>query len=664
MKKLLIPFAIAALALFGCAKEATLESKKIEIVDPNPPAEDPDVISFQSYLPAKFTKSTWWSSTNKVNWNVDDAVWITDGTLGAVYTALKGGKDSTLLDHFAGDTLVFVPGTEYRAYFPSEIANYDGVKGAFGLPQQREYSGFDRTFDLPMVAKKVRTVAEGVQKLPQDTLNFKNLCGILCLKVIEKQDLINILKPLDQAYGNGYLVIKRMKIYAAQPVCGPGEITYDDVPAIALAPNSNPIIINVNNQIRATGTASPVYTYLPEGKYTDMYIDFETHMGNEFTAKIKGEVNINRGALTEVEASIIQKPASIAIPQTSNCMMVYTNGIYSFRPTKAETGESIGAVDHAVLLWEQYFPSSTTNEAPATNQILQEVSYNAEKDSLYFTVSEFPAYGGNALVGAADKDGKILWSYHIWLQRTASGVYSVDGGIGMTSYDKAGNYQIMNFSLGSTGIMTSNNGGSTTYTCQPLLYQWGRKDPFLGETRSTSLGRIKVAGTEWTSMSGTASLEEATNNPTVFYASDAPEWCSDPSAATWAGDTKSVTDPCPYGYRVMEAEAFEGDYFLSCVVKDNRGVMFQDPDLLASGSASAVVINYSNSSYIKPSDGSFSASGSTYCWTRTATDGEASMARTFNYASSKWSVIDGNHSNAYPVRCQLIPTLAGPTPSE
>lgn len=652
MSKFYLPIAIAVLALSGCAKDAALESKKkIEIVDPNPPVEAPDVISFRAKLPSKFTKTTTMVSTQKTIWNVDDHIWISDGSSSAVYTSKSGGKDSTVLSHVSGDTLKFKKGTEYIAVFPSEIGDFNGVKGEFGLPAYRTWAGFDRFSDVPMVAKKVRSIDDRAQELPQDTLNFKNLCGIL---------KINISEPSAINSSFGYLIIKNMSISADQPLCGRADFLDFDNPSLSLKGDLTPILLNCNGELRVSTSATPVFIYLPEGKYSNLLLEYnastssttpsiiDAARANLFFSRYTDELEIKRGSVTEINVGIQAIPKPVSITQTSNCLVIYKAGSYNFKPTKAESGESVGAIDHAVLLWETLFDGTM----PEKNQIITSVRYDAAKDSVNFLISNYPANGGNCLVGVADADNKILWSYHIWLQVPDEGV------MGVTSYDTEGRYNILNVSMGATGIMKSNSGGSQNYICQPLLYQWGRKDPFPGQGRNYNVyGRISAAGEAWISASGPASLETSIGNPTTFYSSSGPDWCSDSEAPTWDGPTKSVTDPCPYGYRVMDAAAFDGDYFKSCESKANRGILFMDKALLDAGNTSAVVINYANSSCIKSVDGSFATAGTTYCWTRNASDKTEGSARAFYSANgSAWELQDGVRAAGYPVRCQLIPT--------
>ncbi len=99
---------------------------------------------------------------------------------------------------------------------------------------------------------------------------------------------------------------------------------------------------------------------------------------------------------------------------------------------------------------------------------------------------------GNALVGAYDSEGQVIWSWHIWTRpkendpRTfntklyytydwdANGIYGKDSG-----KPRVAGYTLMNCNLGA--MVDKITGSVTTYAAYRTygtLYQWGRKDPF------------------------------------------------------------------------------------------------------------------------------------------------------------------------------------------
>ena len=96
-----------------------------------------------------------------------------------------------------------------------------------------------------------------------------------------------------------------------------------------------------------------------------------------------------------------------------------------------------------------------------------------------------------------------------------------------------------------------------------LLYQWGRKDPFLG---SSSIDGFSLAKSTITwpspvkSESSTGTIEYATAHPTTFitYNWENSDWyytgdsSTDNTRWTTSESSKSIYDPCPSGWRVPD----------------------------------------------------------------------------------------------------------------
>lgn len=150
---------------------------------------------------------------------------------------------------------------------------------------------------------------------------------------------------------------------------------------------------------------------------------------------------------------------------------------------------------------------------------------------------------GNAVV-AIKKDGVILWSWHIWVSD-----------FDPEKLDKR--IVWMDRNLGAIG---NSVGKAAT---KGLLYQWGRKDPFPGST--TINGNVEptiynASGTTSvikTPVATASNFPNSVRNPLRFYYSSADpyDWYTNTSGqqneALWGSSTtKSIYDPCPYGWRV------------------------------------------------------------------------------------------------------------------
>ena len=93
-----------------------------------------------------------------------------------------------------------------------------------------------------------------------------------------------------------------------------------------------------------------------------------------------------------------------------------------------------------------------------------------------------------------------------------------------------------------------------------LLYQWGRKDPFLGSS-SISSNTEAMSTITWPSAvesnNSTGTIDYATANPTTFitYNGKNHDWYYTGDSSTddtrWQS-SKTIYDPCPAGWRVPD----------------------------------------------------------------------------------------------------------------
>ena len=222
---------------------------------------------------------------------------------------------------------------------------------------------------------------------------------------------------------------------------------------------------------------------------------------------------------------------------TANCYVVSETGFYFFKSVKGNSSTSVGTVSSVAVLWESF----GTSTAPSVGDLVQSVSYR-DGDIYFTTPSTFKE--GNAVIAAKDASGKILWSWHIWF---------TDQPQGQEYYNNAGT--MMDRNLGATSSTPGDVGALG------LLYQWGRKDPFLGSSSISSDTAAKSTIT-WpspvSSNSSNGTISYATAHPTTFITNNSSnyDWYYTGSSSTdntrWttSGETKSIYDPCPAGWRV------------------------------------------------------------------------------------------------------------------
>ena len=232
---------------------------------------------------------------------------------------------------------------------------------------------------------------------------------------------------------------------------------------------------------------------------------------------------------------------NLSATSTANCYIVSERGVYGFTTVKGNSATSVGSASSASVLWESF----GTDVAPNVGDLIKSVSYEGG----YITFQTADTFKeGNAVISAKDAGGNILWSWHIWF---------TDQPVGQVYYNNAGT--MMDRNLGATSATPGDVGALG------LLYQWGRKDPFLG---STSIHFDIMAEAESTitwpsavkSTSSNGTIAYATANPTTFIKGNDSnnDWYYTGSSSTdntrWttSESNKSIYDPCPAGWRVPD----------------------------------------------------------------------------------------------------------------
>ena len=227
---------------------------------------------------------------------------------------------------------------------------------------------------------------------------------------------------------------------------------------------------------------------------------------------------------------------SLSQTATANCYIVTGVGTYVFPPVKGNSDESVGAVASVEVLWESF----GTSDAPNKGDLISEVLFMNNR--IYVkTNEEFKM--GNALIAAKDEAGKILWSWHIWMtDQPEDQVYKNNAGT------------MMDRNLGATSALPGD-----IYAIG-LLYQWGRKDPFLGLSSTTGSETAKSTIDPWPSSVDVSygTIEYAIANPTTFIKGKVPnsDWLGERNDNLW-NKVKTIYDPCPPGYKVPDADVWK-----------------------------------------------------------------------------------------------------------
>ena len=317
----------------------------------------------------------------------------------------------------------------------------------------------------------------------------------------------------------------------------------------------------------------------------------------------------------DVESELeVSKAIDLSSSESANCYIISESGLYKFKPVKGNSPESVGNVTSARILWETF----GTSIVPERFDLISGVCY---KDGYIAFQTADTFKEGNAVIAAKDASGKILWSWHIWF---------TDEPQGQDYYNDAGT--MMDRNLGATSATPGDVGALG------LLYQWGRKDPFLG---SSSISDDDVAKSTiiWPSSvesdSSKGTIAYATAHPTTFigYNSNNYDWyytgdsSTDNTRWTTSESSKSIYDPCPFGWRVPDG--------------GSNGVWSK-----ALGSSSYFEHTYSSSNEGMNFSGKFgSASTIWYPVSGCRSDGDGSLYGV-GYAGYYWSASPGSYDDA------------------
>ena len=230
----------------------------------------------------------------------------------------------------------------------------------------------------------------------------------------------------------------------------------------------------------------------------------------------------------------------LSLPETANCYIVSEPGRYQFMAAIGNSFEKLTSIARAEVLWESF----GTDAAPSVGDLIRDVKYY-EGNIIFHVPEDFKE--GNAVIAARDAHENILWSWHIWLtDQPEEVVYKSNAGV------------LMDRNLGATSAAPGD-------VCSlGLLYQWGRKDPFLNSSEITSWVNVAKSTAVWPasvqSDAAKGTVEYSVANPMTFISRNAKnqDWLytgSDKVDNTrWAAyeTPKPIYDPCPPGWRVPE----------------------------------------------------------------------------------------------------------------
>lgn len=263
------------------------------------------------------------------------------------------------------------------------------------------------------------------------------------------------------------------------------------------------------------------------------------------------------GCNKEENGGVDRKITDLSADATANCYIVSSSGSYKFKTVRGNSATPVGSPSKAEVLWESF----GTDVAPKVGDIVKSVEY---KDGYVFFNTPGKLNNGNAVIAVKDAGGDILWSWHIWVCKDYAPTKD--------------NQHVYN---NNAGIVMDRNLGATSATpgdvhALGLLYQWGRKDPFLSAGRKPASTEVdaydgedvygSVAGPvaydqaastlSWPaavkSDASTGTIDYAIKHPTTYIQKidSGKDWARVSETKRWHNTKKTEYDPCPAGWKV------------------------------------------------------------------------------------------------------------------
>lgn len=451
-------------------------------------------------------------SYRNVLWKYQDDVYVTNGASSSKFVnTTEGSSDVALLE---GE---LPPAADYYAAYPFDmVKGYSASGFKMELPSvQTYYSDGVSSGSFPMVAK----CDDGI-------FSFRNLCGIFVLRLTGDETISSVTFSGKDASGKDI------------SVAGNGTVSmdYSGNPSLIMEDAAvTSVTLKSSDGVRLNPSQPTAFhIVLPVGTYTTFNVIIKATDGTVMTVESKKALDIKRSNRTSAAAltysGVIHYQDLNESGGTANSYIISSPGCYKFKAVKGNSSESVGEVSSVEVLWESF----GTDVTPEVGDLVREVSHS--DGCIQFSTPEFRE--GNAVIAAKNSSGTILWSWHIWLtDQPEEQVY----------YNNAGT--MMDRNLGATSATPDDVGALG------LLYQWGRKDPFIGASSISNNMEAKSTGT-WAfegESANTCAINYSIKNPMTFILG-ATAWYYNSYTDfhnRWQYE-KTIYDPCPMGWQVPE----------------------------------------------------------------------------------------------------------------
>lgn len=381
------------------------------------------------------------------------------------------------------------------------------------------------------------------------------------------------------------------------------------------------------------------------------------------TLTLNGYTPMGSATTVSIDVAILDKPDIDYRQSPANCYVAYqAQTRYLFDPYKGGERTPLNT-SYIDIIWQS---KSGIVKYVDLQDGVGSFYVEALSDSEDADLDSF--LSGNALLGAYNAEGELIWTWHVWITTTnpADDTVTLNGQI------------VMNRNLGADCNSEGESDTDKIFRSYGMYYQWGRPTPIVGphsQNFSANYDMIiydadgieeRLRYTESSSKSGNA--EWALTNPLVMIAGNkdnAYDWLYEGhDNELWSSTSKSEYDPCPAGWRIPDSSIYEG---LTISAVDDAMNWEQAQKMYGWNLVDEAGNDYFFSAAgrrnyldgrldIVNDDDTRPVPWSGYYWTA-STEGDDAVAMFFdlNSATRTWNGFDAarpmHRANAMPVRC-------------
>ncbi|MGN1216294.1 MAG: hypothetical protein ACI4TJ_08610 [Candidatus Cryptobacteroides sp.] len=398
----------------------------------------------------------------------------------------------------------------------------------------------------------IRTSVPGTITFSEAGVYDAGVCPLVAVSDDKKCDHFSFVAPLGgvSVKLTGEVAITRVEITAKGGEIINGNLTVnadkDGVKSIDMSGGSSTTVIDCPEGIQLTQVAKDFVVFLPYGTYSEGFsVKVQSADGALNFIEVDGPKKITKARILNISRQqfVVYTDINESSQERANCYMVTSGGGYYFDATVKGNGQS--------GIHPTFKDQSATLSPAGAKLIWEEVSglitgVSYENGKIYFACS---GKDGNAVIGATDAEGNVIWSWNIWSTSEPADL-------------ALGEWVFMDRNLGAKSV--DDHG---------LYFQWGRKDPF---SSIVNFDSAKGEG-KYHPVAGGPSDEETVKN-TISYSVAHPDtyirsssrnndWLLEaPQRYLWGvnfeadglvghATMKTIYDPCPPGYSVSTAAA-------------------------------------------------------------------------------------------------------------